>query len=159
MFMRFLKVLLIVTLSGCASSEKITYVGVASNLDKSQVASLYSTMPAIRIISIDGKKYNRNLFKKYSNEVVFLKPGMHTITIEYCNCSGSGSTFIAGTHTFEEEFIKGHEYGLVFNYAPPNRHELWLSHVYANKKGRTRKEIQATLGPFKLTRSEPIYVN
>jgi len=156
--MRFCIFILIIFLVGCAASEKTTYIGVTPAQAKSQIVTLYNTTPAIRILSINGEKYQRNLFKAYSDEVIFLKPGIHSITIEYCNCTAAGSTFFEGVHVFNEEFVAGHEYGLVFNYAPPNRHELWLSHVYVNEKGRTRKEVQATLGPFELIRSNPVYV-
>ncbi len=73
-------------------------------------------------------------------------------------CSADGSTYIEGTHTFKETFLADHDYGLIFNYAPPDRHELWLSHVFVNDKGRKKKELLATLGPFKLQKTNILYV-
>jgi len=154
----FLVVAMFFLVSGCSTTPKISYYGVAEGTPKNEAARIHNTMRAIRIIAIDGKPYSKGMLESPSDEALYLSPGKHDISIEFCTCSLEGSTYIEGVHTFSANFVADHDYGLVLNYAPPDRHELWLSHVYINEKGRQRKELLSKLGPFEIKRTDTIYV-
>lgn len=156
--MRIVISTVLLLLVGCSPINKVTYIGVPDGTPLQNVARVHNTTPAIQIISVDGNSYSQKTPHRTANEALYLAPGKHSISVEYCICSADGSTYIEGVHTFSADFVADHDYGLVFNYAPPNKHELWLSHVYVNEKGREKKELAAKLGPFELKRTSTIYV-
>ena len=156
--MRVLIATYLLLLMGCSSIDKVTYIGVPQGTPLQYVARVHNTTPAIRIVSVDGNNYSQNTLNRTTNEALYLAPGQHSISVEYCICSADSSTYIDGVHTFTVDFIADHDYGLVFNFSPPNKHELWLSHVYVNEKGREKKILEAKLGPFELKGTNTIYV-